>query len=148
MTVGVFESVFFRGFVQARLEASLGTVPGVGLAAVLYGAYHVGYGMGGKEMAFLVGLARSTPSPNRRTRCESPPQPARQTPTPHSQDQTNRCLALEATTTGRPILAGITTLAVAELRLTPGTPVWTTVKATDVDVYAAGPDQPVPGPPI
>src|SRR5664280_3706830 len=76
-----------------RLEASLGTVPGVGLAAVLYGAYHVGYGMGGKEMAFLVGLARSTPSPNRRTRCESPPQPARQTPTPHSQDQTNRCLA-------------------------------------------------------
>jgi len=41
-------------------------------------------------------------------------------PTQHSQDQTNRCLALEATTTGRPILADITTLAVAELRLTPG----------------------------
>ncbi len=43
---------------------------------------------------------------------------------------------------------GHTTLAVAELRLTPGTPVWTTVKATDVDGYAAEPDQPVPGPPI
>jgi len=49
---------------------------------------------------------------------------------------------------GEAVLADITTLAVAELRLTPGTPVWTTVKATDVDGYAAEPDQPVPGPPI
>jgi uncharacterized protein len=36
LVVGVFEAVFFRGF--------------------LYGAYHVGYGMGAEEMLFLVGL--------------------------------------------------------------------------------------------
>jgi uncharacterized protein len=56
LTVGVFESVFFRGFVQTRLQASLGTVPGIGGAAVLYGFYHVGYGMGAGEMLFLTGL--------------------------------------------------------------------------------------------
>jgi membrane protease YdiL (CAAX protease family) len=56
LTVGVFESVFFRGFVQTRLEASFGTVPGTAGAAALYAAYHVGYGMGGREMVFLFGL--------------------------------------------------------------------------------------------
>ena len=56
LTVGVFESVFFRGFVQGRLEASFGTAPAVFGAAVLYSLYHVGYGMGTKEMTFLLGL--------------------------------------------------------------------------------------------
>jgi membrane protease YdiL (CAAX protease family) len=56
MVVGVFESVFFRGFVQTRLEAQFGTVFGVGGAAVLYGAYHVGFGMTGTELLFLTGL--------------------------------------------------------------------------------------------
>ncbi|TIC87445.1 CPBP family intramembrane metalloprotease [Nocardioides sp. GY 10113] len=56
LVVGVFESIFFRGFVQTRLEAQLGTPAGVGGAAVLYGAYHVGYGMGGEELLFLTGL--------------------------------------------------------------------------------------------
>ncbi|HSJ45229.1 MAG TPA: CPBP family intramembrane glutamic endopeptidase [Euzebyales bacterium] len=56
LTVGVFEAVFFRGFVQGRLEASFGTVGGVGGAAVLYALYHVGYGMAGGEMVFLFGL--------------------------------------------------------------------------------------------
>ena len=56
MTVGIFESVFFRGFVQTRLEASFGPVAGVGLAAGLYALYHVGYGMGFTEMGFLFGL--------------------------------------------------------------------------------------------
>jgi len=91
-----------------------------------------------KLLQLLIAERGASRRPNQRAR----------PPTQHSQDQTNRCLALEATTTGRPILADITTLAVAELRLTPGTPAWTTVKATDVDGYAAGPDQPVPGPPI
>jgi membrane protease YdiL (CAAX protease family) len=56
LTVGVFESIFFRGFVQNRLEKSFGPVAGIGVAAVLYGLYHVGYGMGAAEVAFLTGL--------------------------------------------------------------------------------------------
>jgi len=39
---------------------------------------------------------------------------------------------------GRPaVLADVTALAVAELRLEPGRPVWTSVKATEIDVYPA-----------
>jgi len=56
LMVGLFEAVFFRGFIQTRLSASFGTVPGVVAAAALYALYHVGYGMGMREMAFLFGL--------------------------------------------------------------------------------------------
>ena len=56
MVVGVFESIFFRGFIQNRLEAQFGPAIGIGTAAVLYGMYHVGYGMGGSELLFLAGL--------------------------------------------------------------------------------------------
>jgi hypothetical protein len=56
LTVGFFEAVFFRGFIQTRLEASFGQIPGVAGAAALYAAYHVGYGMDGPEMLFLFGL--------------------------------------------------------------------------------------------
>lgn len=56
LVVGLFEAVFFRGFVQTRLEASLGAVPAVVGAALLYSLYHVGYGMGVEEMWFLFGL--------------------------------------------------------------------------------------------
>jgi uncharacterized protein len=56
LVVGVFESIFFRGFIQTRLEAAYGPVAGIGGAAVLYGLYHVGYGMGGGELVFLTGL--------------------------------------------------------------------------------------------
>lgn len=56
LTVGVFESIFFRGFIQTRLEASFGAVPGIGLAASMYGLYHFGYGMGSEEIIFLAGL--------------------------------------------------------------------------------------------
>ena len=56
LTVGAFETVFFRGFVQMRLSASFGQAPGVALAAGLYAVYHVGYGMGSDEMVFLFGL--------------------------------------------------------------------------------------------
>lgn len=56
LMVGLFEAIFFRGFLQTRLEASFGTVAGVAGAAALYGAYHVGYGMGGDEILFLFGL--------------------------------------------------------------------------------------------
>ncbi len=56
LVVGLFEAVFFRGFVQGRLEASFGPAAGVAGAAVLYAGYHIGYGMGASEMGFLLGL--------------------------------------------------------------------------------------------
>jgi membrane protease YdiL (CAAX protease family) len=56
LVVGAFEAVFFRGFVQGRLEAAFGTAPAVGGAVVLYSLYHVAYGMGASEMIFLFGL--------------------------------------------------------------------------------------------
>lgn len=56
LTVGLFEAVFFRGFIQGRLEAAWGPGPSVLGAAALYALYHVGYGMAGREMLFLFGL--------------------------------------------------------------------------------------------
>ncbi len=56
LTVGLFEALFFRGFVQSRLTASFGPVIGIGGGAALYALYHVGYGMGPAEMVFLFGL--------------------------------------------------------------------------------------------
>ena len=56
LTVGAFETVFFRGFVQTRLSASFGRAPGIAIAAALYAVYHVGYGMSGEGMVFLFGL--------------------------------------------------------------------------------------------
>ena len=56
LVVGLFEAVFFRGFVQGRLEASFGPAPAVAGAAALYGLYHVGYGMGLSELWFLLAL--------------------------------------------------------------------------------------------
>jgi hypothetical protein len=56
LPVGLFEAVFFRGFIQNRLEASFGLVPAVAGAAGLYGLYHIGYGMGPNEVVFLFGL--------------------------------------------------------------------------------------------
>lgn len=56
LMVGAFETVFFRGFAQGCLERSFGTALGIAVAAALYALYHVGYGMGAREMAFLFGL--------------------------------------------------------------------------------------------
>jgi hypothetical protein len=56
LVVGLFEAIFFRGFIQNRLEAAFGLVPAVAVAAALYGLYHVGYGMGWTEIGFLAGL--------------------------------------------------------------------------------------------
>jgi uncharacterized protein len=56
LVVGLFEAVFFRGFIQGRLEASFGVIPAVGGAALLYALYHVGFGMGANEMWFLFGV--------------------------------------------------------------------------------------------
>jgi membrane protease YdiL (CAAX protease family) len=53
VVVGLFEAVFFRGFIQTRLEGSFGIAPAILGAATLYALYHVGYGMGAGEMLFL-----------------------------------------------------------------------------------------------
>jgi len=56
LVVGIFESVFFRGFIQGLLEEQFGPVLGIAGAAALYGLYHVGYGMGLEDIVFLTGL--------------------------------------------------------------------------------------------
>lgn len=56
LVVGLFEAVFFRGWLQLRFEEAFGLVPGLILGAACYSLYHVGYGMSGGEMLFLFGL--------------------------------------------------------------------------------------------
>lgn len=55
LAVGLFEAVFFRGWLQLRFEDAFGTVAGLILSALCYSLYHVGYGMGAGEMLFLFG---------------------------------------------------------------------------------------------
>ena len=56
LAVGLFEAIFFRGWLQLRFEEAFGLVPGLVLGAVCYSLYHIGYGMTGEEMLFLFGL--------------------------------------------------------------------------------------------
>jgi len=62
VTVGLFESVFFRGWVQLRLEDAFGAIPAIVLGAGLYSLYHIGYGMTLQEMRYLfvLGLVFAT----------------------------------------------------------------------------------------
>lgn len=53
LTIGFFEAVYWRGWVQLRLEEAFGILPGILLASVLYSLYHIGYGMASDEMVFL-----------------------------------------------------------------------------------------------
>jgi membrane protease YdiL (CAAX protease family) len=53
LAIGVFEAVFWRGWVLLRLEEAFGIIPAILLGSVLYAAYHIGYGMPSSEMAFL-----------------------------------------------------------------------------------------------
>lgn len=58
LAVGLFENIFFRGWMQQRFEDAFGLVPGILLAALFYSFYHIGYGMTWSEMhvLFYVGL--------------------------------------------------------------------------------------------
>jgi membrane protease YdiL (CAAX protease family) len=56
LAVGLFEAVFFRGWLQTRFEEAFGLVPGVIAGALCYSIYHIGYGMTSSEMLFLFGL--------------------------------------------------------------------------------------------
>jgi membrane protease YdiL (CAAX protease family) len=56
LVVGLFEAVFFRGWLLLRFEAAFGLVPGLLLSALCYSAYHVAYGMSTGEMLYLLGF--------------------------------------------------------------------------------------------
>ncbi|MFZ5944711.1 MAG: type II CAAX prenyl endopeptidase Rce1 family protein [Bacillota bacterium] len=45
LAVGLFENIFFRGWMQQRIEDAFGIVPSILLASVFYSLYHIGYGM-------------------------------------------------------------------------------------------------------
>ncbi len=53
LTIGFFEAVFWRGWVQLRLEEAFGMLPSIVIASALYAVYHIGYGMPASEMVFL-----------------------------------------------------------------------------------------------
>lgn len=53
VTVGLFEAIFFRGWMQLRFEEMFGVVPGIVLGAGFYAMYHLGYGMEWNEIGFL-----------------------------------------------------------------------------------------------
>jgi hypothetical protein len=56
LAVGLFEAIFFRGWLQLRFEDAFGPVPGLILGALCYSLYHIGYGMTANELLFLFGL--------------------------------------------------------------------------------------------
>jgi phosphoglycerol transferase MdoB-like AlkP superfamily enzyme len=53
LTIGLFEAIFWRGWVLLRLEESFGVIPAILLGSLLYAAYHIGYAMPVDEMVFL-----------------------------------------------------------------------------------------------
>lgn len=53
LVVGLFEAVFFRGWLQLRFEEAFGLIPGLLLGALCYSFYHIGYGMEVQELGML-----------------------------------------------------------------------------------------------
>jgi membrane protease YdiL (CAAX protease family) len=53
LSVGLFEAVFFRGWIQLRLEKAFGAIPAIIIAPAFYSLYHIGYGMTLDELWFL-----------------------------------------------------------------------------------------------
>lgn len=53
LAIGFFEAVFWRGWVQLRLEDAFGILPSILLASALYAAYHIGYAMPVQEIVFM-----------------------------------------------------------------------------------------------
>jgi len=62
LAVGFYENIFYRGWVQLRMEEFFGIIPGIALSAVIYALYHIGYGMPANEIIilFIVGFVYST----------------------------------------------------------------------------------------
>jgi len=53
LAIGLFEAIYWRGWVLLRLEEAFGFLPALILGSALYAAYHIGYGMPASEMVFL-----------------------------------------------------------------------------------------------
>ena len=53
LCIGLFEAVFWRGWMLMRLEESFGFPPALVASSGAYALYHVGYGMPWGEMVFL-----------------------------------------------------------------------------------------------
>jgi membrane protease YdiL (CAAX protease family) len=53
LSVGLFEAIFFRGWIQLTLERSFGAIPSILIAPAFYSLYHIGYGMTLEELWFL-----------------------------------------------------------------------------------------------
>ncbi|MFW9912676.1 MAG: CPBP family intramembrane glutamic endopeptidase [Candidatus Thorarchaeota archaeon] len=59
LSVGLFEAIFFRGWIQLTLERSFGAIPAILIAPAFYSVYHIGYGMTLGELWFLYTLGIS-----------------------------------------------------------------------------------------
>lgn len=53
LAIGLFEAIFWRGWVLLRLEQSFGIIPAILVGSALYAAYHIGYAMPLQEITFL-----------------------------------------------------------------------------------------------
>ncbi|MBR0600615.1 CPBP family intramembrane glutamic endopeptidase [Sinanaerobacter chloroacetimidivorans] len=62
LAVGFYENIFYRGWVQLKMEEFFGIIPGIFLSALIYSLYHVGYGMPADELPvlFIIGLVYSS----------------------------------------------------------------------------------------
>ena len=62
LAVGLYENIFYHGWVQMRMGEYFGVIPGIVLSAVIYSLYHIAYGMHIDEMLFLlvIGLVYSS----------------------------------------------------------------------------------------
>lgn len=62
LAVGIYENIFYRGWVQLRMEEYFGIIPAILLSAIIYSLYHVGYGMsiGEIKVLFIIGVIYST----------------------------------------------------------------------------------------
>ncbi|KUO76087.1 MAG: hypothetical protein APF77_00480 [Clostridia bacterium BRH_c25] len=58
---GFYENLFYRGWVQLRMEEYFGIIPSIALSAIIYSLYHIGYGMPTEEMItlFVIGIVYS-----------------------------------------------------------------------------------------
>ena len=58
LALGFFEAVFWRGWVQLRLEESFGMIPAIVLSALMYASYQIGFGLAPQEifLMFFLGL--------------------------------------------------------------------------------------------
>ena len=59
LSVGLFEAIFFRGWIQLTLERSFGAIPAIIIAPAFYSLYHIGYGMTLGDLWFLYTLGIS-----------------------------------------------------------------------------------------